>query len=82
MDKEHPCGDDFEFANPTFARTYSSPANASIPMNFFSPAYETWYTIWSHVRMNTAGAHRWLCRRCESASQYVCAILIQSDICH
>lgn len=55
MNKTHWCGDDFEYSNDLWARTYSTNREPSIPKNFFQPQPEEWYTVWSHVKMNTAG---------------------------
>lgn len=70
MDKVHWCGDDFEFGNEVWAREYFTPKDPVVPKDFFQPNPDEWYTIWSHVAMNTAGAP-WaatLClRRCHAA---------------
>ena len=55
MNKTHWCGDDFEYSNDLWARTYSTNREPSIPKNFFQPQPDEWYTVWSHVKMNTAG---------------------------
>ena len=56
MYKKHPCGDDFYFQNDIWARTYTSQKTKSIPASYYQPQAGVWYTIWSHVKMNTAGA--------------------------
>ena len=56
MFKQHWCGDDFDFSNDMWLRKYSTNRNPSVPKNFFQPNPDEWYTIWSHVAMNTAGA--------------------------
>lgn len=58
MFKEHWCGDDFEFSNDLWARTYSTPKTPEVPRNFFQPQPDEWYTVWSHVQMNSAGVLR------------------------
>ena len=55
MFKEHWCGDDFEYSNDMWARTYSTARMPEVPKNFFQPKADEWYTVWSHVAMNTAG---------------------------
>jgi hypothetical protein len=55
MFKEHWCGDDFEFSNDAWARIYRTNREPVMPENFFQPKQEEWYTIWSHVQMNSAG---------------------------
>jgi hypothetical protein len=56
MFKQHWCGDDFEYSNNLWARSYSTAKVADVPKDFFQPQPEEWYTVWSHVKMNTAGA--------------------------
>lgn len=55
MFKQHWCGDDFEYSNELFAREYSTNREPVIPKDFFQPKPDEWYTIWSHVKMNSAG---------------------------
>ena len=55
MFKEHWCGDDFEYSNDLWAREYRTNRVPVIPKNFFQPNPDEWYTVWSHVKMNTAG---------------------------
>jgi hypothetical protein len=55
MDNEHWCGEDMDLHNKKWAREYSTAKVAKIPANFFQPKPDEWYTIWSHVSMNTAG---------------------------
>jgi len=55
MFKEHWCGDDFKYSNDLWAREYRTNRVPVIPKNFFQPNPEEWYTVWSHVKMNTAG---------------------------
>jgi hypothetical protein len=57
MFKEHWCGDDFEFQNDMWERTYKTNKDPKVTESFFQPNPKEWYTIWSHVRMNDAGAH-------------------------
>ena len=56
MFKEHWCGDDVEYSNEVWSRQYSTNRDPSIMADFFQPDPNTWYTIWSHIAMNTAGA--------------------------
>jgi hypothetical protein len=56
MYKVKPCGDDYYYENDMWSRNYTSPKTKVIPASYFQPDTETWYTIWSHVKMNTAGA--------------------------
>lgn len=68
MFKQHWCGDDFEYSNELFAREYSTNRVPVIPKDFFQPKAEEWYTVWSHVKMNTAGQSSWMlcdCRSCQ-----------------
>jgi hypothetical protein len=51
MFKDHWCGDDFVFESPAFA----AKATDGKDFSFFQPDPEKWYTIQTHVRMNTAG---------------------------
>eukprot|EP00892_Ulva_mutabilis_P008553 jgi/Ulvmu1/606/UM001_0614.1 len=55
MFKEHWCGDDFEYSNELWARQYRTNREPVVPKDFFQPNPDEWYTIWSHVKMNTAG---------------------------
>lgn len=55
MFKEHWCGDDFEYSNEQFARVYRTNREPEVPKDFFQPEAGDWYTVWSHVKMNTAG---------------------------
>jgi hypothetical protein len=55
MYKEHWCGDDFDFSNPVWARQYKTAHVPVVPKDFYQPSANEWYTIWSHVQMNTAG---------------------------
>lgn len=57
MIKEHWFGDDFELSNDLWARTYSTAKQPVVPKNFFQPQPDEWYTVCSHVQMNTAGMH-------------------------
>lgn len=58
MLKEHWCGDDFEFRHPMWERQYRTARAPNVPKDFFQPDTDAWYTLWSHVQMNTAGARR------------------------
>lgn len=57
MNKTHWCGDDFEYSNDLWSRIYSTNREPVVPKNFFQPQPDEWYTVWSHVKMNTAGKH-------------------------
>ena len=58
MDKQHWCGEDMQFENDVWQRTYSTARQANVPASFFQPQPDAWYTLWSHVAMNSAGAPR------------------------
>lgn len=55
MNKTHWCGDDFEYSNQLWSRIYSTPRTPEVPKDYFQPNPDEWYTVWSHVQMNTAG---------------------------
>ena len=55
MGKVNTCGDDFEYSNNVWAREYSTLNQPVISKNFFQPNPDEWYTVWSHIQMNTAG---------------------------
>lgn len=57
MFKDHWCGDDFEFSNDVWSRTYKTARQPELPKNFFQPKQDEWYTIWSHIEMNSAGVY-------------------------
>ena len=61
MFKEHWCGDDFEYENDMWAATYRTQKTPQVNVSFFQPNPEEWYTIWSHVKMNSAGEHHRYC---------------------
>ena len=56
MGKGNSCGDDFDYKNAMWARYYASPKTKSIYADYFQPEAGVWYTVWSHIKMNTAGA--------------------------
>ena len=56
MGKEESCGDDFSYRNAKWARTYTTPSGRSVAADYFQPQPGVWYTIWQHVKMNSAGA--------------------------
>lgn len=62
MNKTHWCGDDFEYSNQLWSRIYSTPRTPEVPKDYFQPNPDEWYTVWSHVQMNTAGVY--LVRMC------------------
>ena len=55
MYRDHWCGDDFEYSNDIWAREYTTDKTPVVPKNFFQPNADEWYTVWSHIQMNTAG---------------------------
>lgn len=55
MNKQHWCGDDIEYSNTMWGRKYDTARKTGIHKSFFQPNPDEWYTIWSHVAMNTAG---------------------------
>jgi hypothetical protein len=55
MYKQHWCGDDYEFENQIWDRTYRTKRLPKVQKSFFQPKADEWYTIWSHVKMNQAG---------------------------
>ena len=59
------CGADFDFEHPRFAQQFTSRKKEVVAASFFQPAAEAWYTVWSHVAMNSAGA-----RSCKRAGVY------------
>jgi hypothetical protein len=55
MFKTHWCGDDYDFTNDLWKRTYTTPRGGRRVEEFLQPVAGEWYTLWSYVAMNTAG---------------------------